>query len=191
MKRGPCSSEPEPQRPLLLLDLVHPINQEQLKEQRRHLEQHRLCHNHGAHLADPMMHGRTTIHPHKVRRVLRHGQERPLLKRLHMHRLRQVHHQIHLRQVEMDGRLDWESTMAPGLRKLGLSTIESLRILSHLMARNKKHDDDWRNRVRDHFIGTNMHDREVFDLVEQSKLIITFKFLSETRVQTLPNINWT
>ena len=36
-----------------------------------------------------------------------------------------------------------------------------------------------------------MHSREVFDLVEQSKQIMTIKFLSETRVQRLPNINWT
>ena len=52
------------------------------------------------------------------------------------------------------------------------------------------HYDDWRNRVRDHFIGTNMHYREVFDLIEQRKHIITFKFLSETKVATLPNIHW-
>ena len=53
------------------------------------------------------------------------------------------------------------------------------------------HYDDCRNRVRDHLIGTNMHYREVFDLVEQNKQIMTFKFLSETKVPTLTNVNRT
>ena len=112
---------------LPLLDLVPRVNPG------RRLEQRPLCPNHGVHSADPTMHGQTTAHLHRLRRVLRLGRERLLLKRLqdmHRHRLR------HMRLRQVDGRLPLETTMAHGPRKIGLPIIESLQILSRLMARS-------------------------------------------------------
>ena len=52
------------------------------------------------------------------------------------------------------------------------------------------HYDDWRNRVKDHFTATNMHYREVFELIEKNKNIITIESLNSTNISTLPNVNW-
>ena len=91
-----------------------------------------------------MIHGRTSIPPHKVRRVRRllkrHRMRRlrlgldpiPLLKR---HRMRQLR-RAHLQQAVMVGRPGLEQIMKPGPRKTGLSTIESLQISFHLTAKS-------------------------------------------------------
>ena len=52
------------------------------------------------------------------------------------------------------------------------------------------HYSNWRNRIRDHFITSNVHYGEVFDLIEKNKTPITMAMLATTHVPTLPNVNW-
>ena len=53
-----------------------------------------------------------------------------------------------------------------------------------------QHYANWRNRIRDHFISTNVYYSEVFDLIEQTKNILTLQTLNDARVPTLPNVHW-
>ena len=53
-----------------------------------------------------------------------------------------------------------------------------------------RHYDKWRLRVRYHFISTNMFYQNIFDLIEQNRVPITFQNLSNTSVALLPNANW-
>ena len=52
------------------------------------------------------------------------------------------------------------------------------------------HYDNWRIRVRDHFVATNVHYSHIFDLLEQTRTIIGLKDLASLKVTALPNINW-
>ena len=53
-----------------------------------------------------------------------------------------------------------------------------------------QHYANWRNRIRDHFISTNVYYCEVFDLIESTKSILTLRTLNDARVPSLPNVNW-
>ena len=53
-----------------------------------------------------------------------------------------------------------------------------------------QHYANWRNRIRDHFISTNVYYCEVFDLIESTKQMLTLKTLNDARVPSLPNVNW-
>ena len=52
------------------------------------------------------------------------------------------------------------------------------------------HYANWRNRIRDHFITTNVHYGEVFDIVERTKVPLTLIVLSNAKLPTLPHLNW-
>ena len=53
-----------------------------------------------------------------------------------------------------------------------------------------RHYDKWRLRVRYHFISTNIFYQNIFDLIEQNRVPITFQNLSNTSIALLPNANW-
>ena len=149
------------------------------------------------------MHGQTTAHLHRERRVLRRGQERLLPKRLqdlHRHgrerlllkRLQDLHRHL-LRQMrlqQVDGQLALEPTMAHGPKNIGLSIIESLQILSRFTAKFIMMLTG-AIACATFLLGPTCTIERFFVLVEQNKQIITFKILSETRVPTLPNVKWT
>ena len=50
--------------------------------------------------------------------------------------------------------------------------------------------DNWRRRVRDHFTGTNMFYKDIFDMVEAEKTTISWAKLATLRVAILPNLDW-
>ena len=50
--------------------------------------------------------------------------------------------------------------------------------------------DKWRLRVRYHFIATNMFYQNIFDLIEANPEPLTFRQLSQSHIQLLPNVNW-
>ena len=50
--------------------------------------------------------------------------------------------------------------------------------------------DNWRRRIRDHFVSVNCNDATVFDLIEQQKTPIDWNLLATTRVAELPYLNW-
>ena len=53
-----------------------------------------------------------------------------------------------------------------------------------------KNFDKWRLRVRYHIISTNMSYKDIFDIIEKTKSIVSFSALAVTRVHHLPNVNW-
>ena len=50
--------------------------------------------------------------------------------------------------------------------------------------------DNWRRRIRDHFVSVNCNYALVFDLIEQQKTPIDWNLLATTRVAELPYLNW-
>ena len=50
--------------------------------------------------------------------------------------------------------------------------------------------DNWRRRIRDHFVSVNCHYTEVFKIIENNKSPIRWSELRATYVQELPNLNW-
>ena len=52
------------------------------------------------------------------------------------------------------------------------------------------HYDNWRRRIRDHFVGVNTNYSYVFSLIEGEKVPIRWRFLATTRVAELPYMNW-
>ena len=52
------------------------------------------------------------------------------------------------------------------------------------------HYDNWRRRVRDHFVGTNINYSKVFEVVEKEKVTIRWSNLSTTFIEELPRVNW-
>ena len=52
------------------------------------------------------------------------------------------------------------------------------------------HNGNWRNRIRDHFISTNVYYGEVFYLVEKSKFPLALALLGSSQIPSLPNLNW-
>ena len=50
--------------------------------------------------------------------------------------------------------------------------------------------DNWRARIRDRLIGTNMYYKEIFDLVEKEKNAVTMGALVSISIPSLPNLNW-
>ena len=55
---------------------------------------------------------------------------------------------------------------------------------------NIAHYDNWRTRVRDHFIGVNCNYSTVFRMVEKEKAPISWASLAATRNPELPYVNW-
>ena len=53
-----------------------------------------------------------------------------------------------------------------------------------------KNYDNWCKRIRDHFIGANMYYKDVFDIIEREKNVISWNALSMTKNPRLPNLNW-
>lgn len=53
-----------------------------------------------------------------------------------------------------------------------------------------QHYANWRSRIRDHFISTNVYYCEVFDLIESTKQMLTLQTLNDASVPSLPNVNW-
>ena len=49
--------------------------------------------------------------------------------------------------------------------------------------------DNWRRRIRDHFVSVNCNYAKIFDLVEQSKTPINWHQLATSWVAELPNLN--
>ena len=43
--------------------------------------------------------------------------------------------------------------------------------------------------MRDHFIGTNMYYKDVFDILAKEKVVLDWSVLSRTRISILPNVN--
>ena len=52
------------------------------------------------------------------------------------------------------------------------------------------HYDNWRRRIRDHFIDVNCNYAEVFRLIENEKGIISWARLPYMKIQSLPHMNW-
>ena len=52
------------------------------------------------------------------------------------------------------------------------------------------HYDNWRRRIRDHFIDVNCNYAEVFRLIENEKGIISWANLPHMKIQSLPHMNW-
>ena len=50
--------------------------------------------------------------------------------------------------------------------------------------------DNWRRRVRDHFTGTNLFYKDIFDMVESEKSTISWSRLATLKVAALPNLDW-
>ena len=50
--------------------------------------------------------------------------------------------------------------------------------------------DNWRRRIRDHFVNTNHNYSKIFDLVEGTKVPIKWATLSTAYVQELPFLDW-
>ena len=50
--------------------------------------------------------------------------------------------------------------------------------------------DEWRLRLRYHFIATNMFYHNIFDMIESNQTPITFQTLSASNIPLLPNVNW-
>ena len=50
--------------------------------------------------------------------------------------------------------------------------------------------DNWRRRIRDHFVSVNCNYAKVFDLVEQQRTPINWHQLTTLRVPELPYLNW-
>ena len=53
-----------------------------------------------------------------------------------------------------------------------------------------QHYDNWRRRVRDHFISVNCNYSKIFSVVESQKTPISWSVLSNTRNRDLPYLNW-
>ena len=52
------------------------------------------------------------------------------------------------------------------------------------------HFDNWRRRIKDHFISVNCNSAKVFELAESSKVPIKWEWLPTTTVPELPYVNW-
>ena len=52
------------------------------------------------------------------------------------------------------------------------------------------HYDNWRRRVRDHFVGANVNYSKIFEMIEKEKVPIHWNMLATTRIQSLPMVNW-
>ena len=50
--------------------------------------------------------------------------------------------------------------------------------------------ENWRRRIRDHFIGTNIHYKEIFDIAEAEKHAIPWDGLPTTFIASRPNLCW-
>ena len=50
--------------------------------------------------------------------------------------------------------------------------------------------DNWRRRIRDHFVSVNCNYAKVFELIERQKTPIDWNTLATTRVAELPYLNW-
>ena len=55
---------------------------------------------------------------------------------------------------------------------------------------NALHYDNWRRRLRDHFISTNCNYTTVFSLVESCKMPISWSTLASIHIPELPHMNW-
>ena len=52
------------------------------------------------------------------------------------------------------------------------------------------HFDNWRRRIRDHFISVNCNYAKVFELAESAKVPIKWELLPTTHIPDLPYVNW-
>ena len=52
------------------------------------------------------------------------------------------------------------------------------------------HYDNWRRRIRDHFVGVNINYSIIFNLIEGEKVPIHWRLLASTRIEELPHMNW-
>ena len=52
------------------------------------------------------------------------------------------------------------------------------------------HYDNWRRRVRDHFVGTNVNYSKIFEMIEKEKVPIHWNMLATTKIASLPMVNW-
>ena len=68
----------------------------------------------------------------------------------------------------------------------GKKVTKELRTYDGDMARY----DNWRRRIRDHFVNTNHNYSKIFDLVEGTKVPIKWATLSTAYVQELPFLDW-
>ena len=50
--------------------------------------------------------------------------------------------------------------------------------------------DNWRRRVRDHFVSTNINYSKIFETIERERSPIRWSQLSTTKIDSLPMINW-
>ena len=50
--------------------------------------------------------------------------------------------------------------------------------------------DNWRKRIRDHFVGANMYYKDVFHIIEKEKNVISWNALNLTKNPRLPNRKW-
>ena len=55
---------------------------------------------------------------------------------------------------------------------------------------NMAHYDNWRIRMRDHFMSTNCNYATIFELVESNQSRLDWMTIANARVQALPNMNW-
>ena len=56
--------------------------------------------------------------------------------------------------------------------------------------KNLKSYDKWRLRIRYHFIHTNQYYMEILDIIEKEKNILNWSKIWNTRLPSLPNLNW-
>ena len=71
-------------------------------------------------------------------------------------------------------------------------SVEGKKITKELKAFDggMQHYDNWRRRVRDHFISVNCNYSKIFHLVETQKTPISWSTLARTHFSELPHLNW-